>query len=272
MANNQNIVNLNSHRERRARTELVLPGEMANTGSKPFLARASDDKIYWCKKLHSPHGREAIINEVVASIVGQTVSAPIRPWKIIHVPDELSQTLIENPKNPTDRYRIGDTPLFGSLNLHTAEVTTSPPVIPYVNDNGNINRIPQIIALWDLCCMREDHQLLIDFGADNELWSIDHGFWFDSLPQPWNLAPPETKGAAPKLPLLRTPIPYSCWDKAIRAVSSLDTTLYGIVYEQMPDEWHVSKDEVDALVRYVLTRKPFTVSILEDYRATLGRE
>lgn len=40
----------------------------------------------------------------------------------------------------------------------------------------------------------------------------------------------------------------------------------------MPNEWRVSKDEVDALVRYALTRKPFTVSILEDYRATLGRE
>lgn len=24
----------------------------------------------------------------------------------------------------------------------------------------------------------------------------------------------------------------------------------------MPNEWHVSKDEVDALVRYLLTRKP----------------
>lgn len=40
----------------------------------------------------------------------------------------------------------------------------------------------------------------------------------------------------------------------------------------MPDEWHAGKDEVDALVRYVLTRKPFTVSILEGYRATLGRK
>lgn len=40
----------------------------------------------------------------------------------------------------------------------------------------------------------------------------------------------------------------------------------------MLNEWHVSKDEVDALVRYVLTRKPFTVSILEGYRATLGGE
>lgn len=272
MSSNENVIDFDAHRKRQERIGLVLPRQMANSGSKPFLGLASDGDTYWCKRFESPHGPEAVINEVVASITGETIGAQIRPWRIIHVPQSLSDTLITSDHNPTDRYRIGKLPLFGSLNLHTSDVCTSPAVIPHVTDDANINHIPKILALWDLCCVHDDHQLLIDYDADNQLWSIDHGFWFDSFEQPWAYGPPEAKGATPDLPKLRAYIPQKCWDKASAAVDALDKNLFATIFDQLPPEWDVDENEVSNLVDYILARKPFTLSKLEQFRKTNGRK
>lgn len=258
-----NVIDINTRRGDANRVYLSLPGHVAGSGALPFIGLASDGNRYWCKRINSPHEREATINEVVASIVGSRIGANVRPWKIIYVPDSLKGTIMGDG---TSRYRLDGLPLFGSLDLHTAEVEVEPASVPYVHDDGNHNHVPKLIAFWELCCVQVDLQIMIDRNNDNELWSIDHGFWFDSHPYPWQLTPAEQSGGASNIPLLRDEIPKVSWDKAITALGNLDESLYVEVHGAFPDEWAVSKEESDQLVGYVLDRIDHTKAKLERYR------
>lgn len=64
-----------------------------------------------------------------------------------------------------------------------------------------------------------------DTNNDYEIWSIDHGFWFDSLPFPWQLSPVEQIAGRIQVPRLTARIPAESWNKAIAAISKLDSSL-----------------------------------------------
>ncbi|QCB28854.1 HipA family kinase [Corynebacterium endometrii] len=267
--NPSNVVSIEAHRERGKKTYLQIPGRVANeTGSRPFLGKADDGNEYWCKRIESDHGREAVVNEVAASVVGQRLGAHIRPWKIIYVPPSLQGLLVGNS---TWRYRLTGTPLFGSLNLHTSTLHQEFGVIPFVNDDANHNHIPKLIAMWALCNVQGDLQILTDNNEDNSIWSIDHGFWFDSLPYPWQLTPLERSGGTPHIPHLREVIPGSSWDKAITALDNLDISLKEELRDALPIEWSVPEHETDKLMRYVLERKDYTRELLGSYRTGKGQ-
>ncbi|QPK79267.1 hypothetical protein G7Y31_00590 [Corynebacterium lizhenjunii] len=260
----ENVISNDSHRTRSEKTYLQIPGKVAyKTGTRPFLGRADDGHDYWCKRIESDHGHEAIVNEVAASIIGQRLNAHVRPWKIIYVPISLHGHMIGDS---TERYRLTGTPLFGSLNLHTGTLQQGFSVIPFVNNDANHNHIPKLIAMWALCNVQEDLQVLTDNADDNSLWSIDHGFWFDSLPYPWQLTSLDHTGGIPHIPLLRQSIPSSCWDKAITALDNLDATLREELHQALPEEWGISEDKSARLISYVLERKDYTRKLLSDYK------
>lgn len=267
--NTNNVISIDARRSREEKTYLQIPGRVAlRTGTRPFLGKADDGNEYWCKRIESDHGREAVVNEVAASIVGLRLGAHIRPWKIIYVPESLHGHMIGES---IWRYRLTGTPLFGSLNLHTATLHQGFGVIPYVNDDANYNHIPKLIALWLLCNVQDDIQILTDNDDDNSIWSIDHGLWFDSEPYPWQLTPPERAGGTPRIPLLRTEIPNSSWDKAINALDNLDTTLREELQEAIPIEWAIPAHETDKLMNYVLSRKDYARELLRSYKHRKGQ-
>lgn len=267
--NTSNVVSIDAHRNRGEKTYLRIPGRVADeTGSRPFLGRADDGEEYWCKRIESDHGREAVVNEVAASVVGQRLGAHVRPWKIIYVPESLQGHMVGESIR---RYRLTGTPLFGSLNLHTCTLQQDFGVIPFVNDDANHNHIPKLIAMWSLCNVQEDLQILIDHNDDNSIWSIDHGFWFDSLPYPWQLIPLERSGGTPHIPHLRGIIPDSSWDKAIDALDRLDTDLREELRDALPIEWAIPEHETDKLMNYVLDRKDYTRELLRSYKAGKGQ-
>lgn len=115
--------------------------------------------------------------------------------------------------------------MFGSLNLEGAVLETDPAAVHHVLDDSNHNEIPNLIALWALCNVQEDLQFLYDTNNDYEIWSIDHGFWFDSLPFPWQLSPVEQIAGRIQVPRLTARIPAESWNKAIAAISKLDSSL-----------------------------------------------
>lgn len=80
-----------------------------HTGTRPFLCYASDENQYWCKIFNGPHGWEGTLNEIVASVIGEQIQAPIRPWKILDIPESLVSTQVGEG---TQRYRLPAAPRF----------------------------------------------------------------------------------------------------------------------------------------------------------------
>lgn len=254
--NVENVINLDDHRRR---LHVQVPIKVADTGSKPFLCQASDGELYWCKRPSSDHDVEAVVNEVVASIIGAEIDAPIRPWAILDIPSDLVKTFVGEGEN---RYRLRKEPVFGSKLLHSAEVFRSAFA---VDQDGNYDRFPKLLALW-LLCNAEDIQMLYDFDADMQVWSIDHGFWFGSHETPWGLGDPTKTSGRPELPALRTHISSVHQQRAIDATENLNASVAEKVVEMIPLEWEVHPDSCRKLVHYACSRKSYTIEKLKEFQ------
>ncbi|WPF65695.1 hypothetical protein OLX12_09000 [Corynebacterium sp. 22KM0430] len=230
-----------------------------HTGTRPFLCYASDENHYWCKIFHGPHGWEGILNEIVASVIGEQINAPVRPWTILDIPESLVSTQVGEG---TQRYRLPDAPVFASLALHTADVTDQ---LSDINRDGNYDRVPLLIALWYLC-NADDLQVLYDDDADRQIWSIDHGLWFGSQEIPWHLAPMTEWAGRPSIPRIPTTIPPVHWDRAINAVDNLSVDVAETITRLLPEAWAVPPEVPARLVRYACERKESTKEKLRELR------
>lgn len=248
---------------------LQLIGKVAEeTGMMPFIGTASDGHDYWCKRVNSDHEREAVVNEVAASVIGQRMKANVREWKIVTVPDWMKGHPVGAGEK---RYRLDGRPLFGSLDLHTAVLKRPDNIIPHVGDDSNDRHVPKLLALWLICNVQEDIQVLADEANENALWSIDHGFWFDSWGYPWGFSELDTPGGKPRLPRLREKVSQQHWEHAIDSLDALDSTLTKEIYTQIPAEWQVKEVEIEKLSRYVLSRVDYTKSELRKMQETQAR-
>jgi hypothetical protein len=68
---------------------LGLPGKPINGGSKPRFYDFDDGVTRLVKWHPSPHGAKACYNELVASRLGQLISAPILRGAVVYVPDDI---------------------------------------------------------------------------------------------------------------------------------------------------------------------------------------
>ncbi len=263
MSNTDNVVALDSHRGRPfVRTVLEVADK---TGSKPFHCLASDGKHYWCKRPFGPNGIEEVVNEVTSSLIGEAIGAPIRPWTMLDIPDELVGSMVGEGEG---RYRLQKEPVFASLHLPYA---VNEDTVKDVARDHNTDRFPLLIALW-LLCNAEDIQVLYDNSADRTAWSIDHGFWFGSHEFPWNLDGPEYRSGRPVLPPMREKIPEECWDQAIGAVDHFDRSFVtDKVLASVPDAWGVDDEDCRRLVNYAYGRKSYAVEELRDLQKRHGR-
>ena len=194
-----NVVNLFPDNTTRPYVQIV--DRAADTSVRPYLCRASDGKYYWCKEFENAQGPEATINEVVSSVIGEKIGAPVREWQFLDVPDSLVGTFI-----PDTKIRLRGGPVFGSLDLHDAEVDLMDTGINFAEKDGNYDRIPCLTALWLLTNAR-DLQVLYDAEADHSIWSIDHGLWFDSNEEMWRLSPNDLRSGKPEIARPIEPIP-----------------------------------------------------------------
>lgn len=53
--------------------------QVAETGSRPVLASASDGRNYWLKWPGNPHGILSLAHEMIVARVGRLIGAPVRP-------------------------------------------------------------------------------------------------------------------------------------------------------------------------------------------------
>lgn len=256
------VIDLESRQRLKNRPQMLFFDRVAPTGARPALGGASDGQDYWVKFAQNDQGSETVVNEVVASIVGDSIGAPVAPWAIVEVPLGLKQIL--------DGRLIVPGPAFGSRVIHLAEENRMPQGIPHVLSDGNINRIPLMVAMWELCNAL-DIQAVFDNGDDRKIYSIDHGFWFGSYPYPWKLSEKSMFPQIDHVPMPSREIPDDCWKQAEIALEGLNDEVIGRAVEIVPKEWGHEESEIERLVEFAIGRKDNARNQLRRFRKEVGK-
>lgn len=198
-----------------------------------------------------------MVHEVVIGRLGTRIGAPVRPVALIDVDAALvSDQYIDGSRLPAGVY-------VGSEVLRDVEEHTR---ITRVGRDGNAARFAFYLALWDLC-LGSDLQLLYHLAEHHQVWSIDHGLWFDSLegdwtpehlagranePWPW---PPDIDVRALEAQALRS---------AADAVDDLSCADLAEVMRHVPLQWGVADDALRTLAKFVHGRRGLVAQRLRE--------
>lgn len=237
------------------RTTVVQPLRVAeNTGNRPVLCLCQDGSRYWCKNF-SEDWPDIPVNEIVSVEVGKTVGAPVLDWAIVDAPSSLAGVRVG------DTGRLGRRPMFGSKELQFAEHRTS---VSSIRKDGNAQRFPLLVALWCLC-NAEDIQMLYGLAEEEQVWSLDHGYWFGSWENSRLLSMPSELAGRTQLPTIGRGTDPAAWDEAAERVGSLSREDLTYIPGMIPTEWNVDASEVEDMITYVVARVPYTLEVLEDH-------
>lgn len=240
----------------------VLFVKMATTGCAPVLLGTEDGKgsagaveLYWCKWPGNAHGNQSLVHEWVVAGLGEHIGAPVCRPALVQVEDVLIEGVYSNGvKLPAGTY-------FGSL-LQSGEERQA---IDHVSDDGNDGRFAYLLALWELC-LGCDGQFLYDHRSDSQVWSFDHGMWFNSLEGPW--APRDLSAWAK----LRWEWPdgdprgmrADALEDAADRVAALTEEDVCEILASVPLSWNISDDELQALGGFLLERRQLVSARLRE--------
>jgi hypothetical protein len=225
----------------------------APTGARPFLALADDGRNYWVKVKDNPHGNKTLANEYVVWALGMHIGAPMLNAALLSIPTELDGFTY------CDEVKLREGVAFGSLHLASAVEGES---VAFVKEDGNMERYPFMLALWDLC-LGADMQVLYDTSKANQVSSFDHGLWFSSDEGDWD-ADVLTRLAEGKWHWPAAPLGLSgrAFHEAADALTdlSLDDTLN--IVSGVPLEWEIQSNDLEALAWFVAKRAPIVATRL----------
>ena len=234
------------------RTVLKIPRKVLNTGALPIFATCEDGRQYWCKQINNPHGIESVVNEIVGNAIGAIFGAPVCEWKIIDIPAELVGSLIDGGSR---NVRLGDKPMFGSLDVRGAEQYLVEGSLLHPLKDGNPQRIPKLMALWVLC-NAVDIQVVYGRDDEDKIWSIDHRLWFGCDDGTWQLDSHETLAGRIELPMAQG-IQWEDWESACESLEAVTAEATRHSPGLIPSEWGIARSDVERLVEYCVTRTSY---------------
>jgi hypothetical protein len=236
-------------------TSAVLYIRSASTGSFPILLSADDGNRYWAKWPGNPHGNKSLVNEWVVLKLGEEIGAPVRPGALVQVEQEFIGDLRFNGVAPSPGT------FFGSRFQAGSEEQTQ---IGFVGKDGNAERFARFLALWELC-MGDDAQFLYSHTDDLQVWSIDHGLWFNCMEGDWTPAQLAAwTEESWEWPEGRFPAGLSARElhEAANSLDRLTSGAIGRAVGGVPVDWEVPDDELYALAYFIHCRRGAVASRL----------
>ena len=236
----------------RPRLEAYIFVEQADTGSIPLLLGVRDGRVaagrdqYWCKWPGNPHGAQSLVHEWVVARIGQLLGAPVCTPELVEVHSAVVHGQTGNGVPfPPGVY-------FGSRQQTGVETQ----VVDHVRDDGNPHRFARLLALWELC-LGQDAQYLYCHADEEQVWSLDHGMWFNSLESPWTpreLATwTDTRWDLP--PGKLAGISGSELRDVAVSVSLITESDVTVILAEIPLDWNVRDDELQSLGEFILARR-----------------
>jgi hypothetical protein len=214
--------------------------------SGAFLIRADDGRRYWCKTLNNLQGPRVPANEQLAGRLGSLIGAPVCEPSLVRIPHALAGWEF---KEGTGR-RLEPGWAHGSVAVDPAVETRD---LASRGANENARRHAGIYALHDWLGGSDAQWLMV--GGDNAFYSHDHGHYFPNGPA-WTTSSLQ-QAAASAFPL---GFPSTGLDPA--ELARLADRLNDLTEEEvvaamsnLPAEWPVQEDELEALFDFVYGRR-----------------
>jgi hypothetical protein len=196
----------------------------------------------------NPHGNLSLVHELVVGQIGMLIGAPVRPTMLVFVDGALVRGAYANG------IRLPEGTYIGSEMLQDVEEGTQ---VSRVARDGNSERFAYYLALWDLC-MGTDLQLIYHLAEHDQVWSIDHGLWFDSIEGDWTpdllTASVMEPWAWPDEVELRT-LSSSALLSVAEAVEGLSCEDLAMTIGAVPVEWGVADEALRTLASFVFSRR-----------------
>lgn len=230
----------------------TLPGKAAH------LFSFSDGNRYAVKCKNNFHGTRELVNELVVARLGQLLSLPVVPFKIVNMSEGQIQQI---PKTFSSHYKPGNQ--FASLYIdHCVGLAKKPPY-PAKKEVKNPQDLAGILVFdhWVHGADRTKSNILLMRLPDGQydIHMIDHGKCFPGGYK-WNaetLQKPKKfkKDSVVHIWTVGMLEDLTIISSYIEQILSLPEASIEEVIRNIPEDWDVSLEDREALFRYLKERK-----------------
>lgn len=225
-------------------------------GSGSFLVRADDGRRYWCKTLNNFQHPKVPANEQLVGRLGALIGAPVCEVALVKIPQALVGWEFR-PGRPLEEGWVHGS-LAADLVVETRDMTSR-------TTDDNPKRHAGIYALHDWLGGSDAQWLMV--GAEAAYYSHDHGHYFPGGPD-WSAATlNQAAGAAFQLGHPATGLDAQELARLANVLEGLNEQEIAFCASNLPTDWPVTDDELEALVGFVDARR---APVAQRLRGLLG--
>lgn len=226
-------------------------------GSGSFLVRADDGRRYWCKTVNNLQHERVPVNEQVVSLLGVLIGAPVCEPQLVRMPTALAGWEFRPGRAIEQGWAHGSLAVQPVVETHDLGSRAS---------DDNARRHVGIYALFDWTGGSDPQWLMA--GADAEFYSHDHGHYFPGGPG-WTIAGLQAAGtSAYQLGFPATDLDHVEVARVADRLEAVDEQDIAGCMSNLPAEWPVGDDELEALVDFVYGRRE---AVAQRLRGLVGR-
>jgi hypothetical protein len=212
-----------------------------SSNSTPVLVGCSDGALYVVK------GRQmgrVLVNDHLVARLGELLGAPVTTTALVDIP----QALI------TIEPQVAHIPSGISHGAKWIEDCTDRLTFEHAHLPENRHRFALLAILYSWAGCWSDHQFIYKKAAPQEVFSVDHGHFFQSGPN-WTIS-----GLQGAPPVVLDPVFGACaltpveLRSAARSLKSVDLSDVSAIVNWIPTDWGLSSDERAAMIEYLVRR------------------
>ncbi|WP_442602454.1 HipA family kinase [Paenibacillus sp. KN14-4R] len=237
------------------------------SGDAAHLLSFNDGNHYAVKCKNNFHGTRELVNEFVVARLGQHLSLPVVPFKMVNMTAQQIQYI---PKKFSSKYTPGTQ--FASLFLDNCRGLSKEPPHPTKTEIKNNQVLAGILVFdhWVHNTDRTKSNILLEWLPEGkyDIHMIDHGKCFPGGYK-WNKATLQKRGKTKKDSIVHIWTVGMLEDSSILSsyieqILALPEALIEEVIREIPGDWDVSLQDREALVTYLeVQKKTFADSVYQ---------
>ena len=227
---------------------LVLPQQRSpRGGSGTFLAADSESRQWWVKPLNNRQGSRVLVTEQVGGRAGALIGAPVCEVAIVEIPEELAGWRFLRDRRLEAGLAHGSAAVDQAIEERT---------LGHCERDDNLIRQAGVFALYDWC-WGDDPQWLFSATRDMELYSHDHGHYLPRAGLEWTVEALESHADIPhEAPWPTKHLDRSELSRLATALREVDRGQLAAILAEIPEDWPVTTEELEALGWFLEYRAP----------------
>ena len=223
-------------------------------GAQAQLMRCADGGYYVVKFQNNPQGVRILVNELLATRVGERLGLPTPPAAVV----EVRQALIEHSDEMTIQLGRGRTPYKAGLQFASRYPGASPAecaVYDFLPEEAlrevkNLGDFLGMLAFDKWTCNTNGRQAIFfrrPAEGRYEAQMIDNGFCFNA--GEWNFPDAPLRGLYARHCVYESVRGIDSFEPWLTRIEKMDLAVLGPVAEEVPPEWYNS--DYDALEKMI---------------------